>query len=463
MSKLNSSFYLSIYSDVFTAKLSPYYHYTNYGANENRFKNVRQFKKCGKISIKNFVEIFFIFLFYKFKYLKISFFSNLIKKVIIFFEIKKLRKLNIDFIMFSSWVEGGSAEVEKLYKTNLTKNATLLAFKTYPHMVNLESNPVTCELWENGKLIFKMNILFTIEILNKLILKRMKKINLIINNFFEYEKNLKNINFHHTKKVFYIINDYYMFHSNWHLYNGNSEERILSLPSKSDVLKRFEIIGVPNLLDIVDEFIAPSLDCYSRVSSLIKPNKIKIIYHPESPFIESIKVNCPKPKTNFRNVLILGNIGDYKGKTIVTSVIKNLEKNPNYVFHHIGNEIFEIKSSNYIPHGTYPREQIMKLIKDLNIDFAFLPFQSPETYSFTLSDIFLAQLPLVSTDIGAISERCYGRPHTALLTASSTIEEFVRAIEKVSKCEYSICPPNLNENYKNTLDSYRKRVFLVNE
>jgi hypothetical protein len=69
---------------------------------------------------------------------------------------------------------------------------------------------------------------------------------------------------------------------------------------------------------------------------------------------------------------------------------------------------------------------------ELDLDFAFLPFQAEETYSFTLSDIMFLGLPLVTTAVGAIPERCQGRRNTILVSKDSETKDIIKVFESIT-------------------------------
>ena len=100
-------------------------------------------------------------------------------------------------------------------------------------------------------------------------------------------------------------------------------------------------------------------------------------------------------------------------------------------------------------------DKLDEICASYEFDFAWLPFQSPETYSFTLSEIFKLRLPLISTEIGAISERCHSRENTILLKINADIEEILVAFYKLRGL---ICGCPIEYKNFNLI-----RVFLTND
>jgi hypothetical protein len=106
------------------------------------------------------------------------------------------------------------------------------------------------------------------------------------------------------------------------------------------------------------------------------------------------------------------------------------------------------------------RSEIEKSIELLNVDFAWLPFQCEETYSFALSDIFLSHLPLISTNLGAISERCLGRDLTLLLEPNLDVFSIVEVFKSFLASSQDVEVVKINNDKNNDLaelNTLRKR------
>ena len=148
-------------------------------------------------------------------------------------------------------------------------------------------------------------------------------------------------------------------------------------------------------------------------------------------------------KEDVYNVLLIGHLGNYKGSSVISSLKKIVEneKLP-YRFLQFGrNALFE-NDEYYINFPDMNRNELLDECKKLPISFAFLPFQVDETYSFTLSDVFLLQLPLVVSEVGAIPERCIKRNLTLFIDPDSTerliLESFDRLVSAPkNKCFYN--------------------------
>lgn len=63
-------------------------------------------------------------------------------------------------------------------------------------------------------------------------------------------------------------------------------------------------------------------------------------------------------------------------------------------------------------HGTYKDNDLPRLLERLQPHLVWFPAVWPETYSYTLSTCLQAGLPVVTTDLGAFTERLAQRPWT---------------------------------------------------
>jgi hypothetical protein len=117
-----------------------------------------------------------------------------------------------------------------------------------------------------------------------------------------------------------------------------------------------------------------------------------------------------------------------KGSQLLKSIIEeSVNSELPFKFIHFGrNPIFD-NFESYVNFSNLSRDQFKNKISDLNVDFAFLPFQTPETYSFSLSDVILDNLPLISFSSGAITERCAGRKNTILLSQESGVDKVINS------------------------------------
>ncbi|HEY2630084.1 MAG TPA: glycosyltransferase, partial [Usitatibacter sp.] len=66
--------------------------------------------------------------------------------------------------------------------------------------------------------------------------------------------------------------------------------------------------------------------------------------------------------------------------------------------------------------GQYPEGRLPQLLAIERGDVAFFPAQCPETFSYTLSAVLAAGMPVVATDLGALPERLAGRANAHVVS-----------------------------------------------
>ena len=75
--------------------------------------------------------------------------------------------------------------------------------------------------------------------------------------------------------------------------------------------------------------------------------------------------------------------------------------------------------------GAYEKNEVEAVIKAEQADFAFLPSQCPETWSYVLTEIWRAGLPVIALDIGAPAERIKSRQGGMVVPMHLPVERLV--------------------------------------
>ncbi len=81
-----------------------------------------------------------------------------------------------------------------------------------------------------------------------------------------------------------------------------------------------------------------------------------------------------------------------------------------------------------VQHGPYDRDTIVEKLVGAGIDFGVLVPAWPETFSYTLSEMLAAGLPVVARRIGALADRLDGKPYAVLVDG---LDEAVSHIERL--------------------------------
>jgi glycosyltransferase involved in cell wall biosynthesis/GT2 family glycosyltransferase len=82
-----------------------------------------------------------------------------------------------------------------------------------------------------------------------------------------------------------------------------------------------------------------------------------------------------------------------------------------------------------VRHGAYARGDIVRLITSAGIGLAVILPPWPETFSYTLSEIEAAGVPVIAARVGALADRLEGAPHAVLV---DNREEAARAVVRLA-------------------------------
>ena len=130
-------------------------------------------------------------------------------------------------------------------------------------------------------------------------------------------------------------------------------------------------------------------------------------------------------------VLVMGEIVPHKGREIVLDVARIIaERQLPIRIHILGNIQLSASTRREIGEaltisGQYSNDTFASVLGSLAPHTGWLPARVPETWSYVLTKLMDAGLPIAATAIGAIPERCTGRPFTWLLPLSATAVDWV--------------------------------------
>jgi hypothetical protein len=446
---VSNSWYSNVYLDVKISKLKSSNHFKMYGLQENRIPNSLVFLNSEGQS-NSIVNLLISSLF--------SIISNTNSKQIRLFcykmclilEFNKIKGFSFELLSVSSWIGDGSRECANLYNMHFSKNSQLGVLRGIKNFSGNDFQPMILDIWSNGSIIKSVPILYPFFVLQKYNLKVKSITKIHFQHIFELEKLVVNILKSFNSVFTYFIQDYYLFTTTLHLYSEKESNRITLKEARNSNpnLK----IDYNFIIRSIDYFICPSFSVYQNYRTFVPTKKLKWIYPPETSDLENYPVRIISSKIR-HNVLIIGNMGLYKGSAILRLLIEH-SKNLNlpYRFIHIGKNPILVESNFYENHYFLNRKDLINFAQKLDISFAFLPFQAEETYSFTLSDVFLLNLPLISTSVGSIPERCSSRVSTILLNPKAGVVEIIKSFDLMIQNSYK---PTFFRN--SMIDEKRKR------
>lgn len=206
--------------------------------------------------------------------------------------------------------------------------------------------------------------------------------------------------------------------------------------------------------------------------------KITSIEHGIDPFVNPANVNKLSFLGTFGEqyrlrVAFLGAIGPNKGSQLLEELVE-LSRKTNLPIQWIVVGFTDLRQGPYrsldnrlIVHGAYANEQIPELMRYYNVDLVFLPAISPETYSYTLSEAWLAGYPVMAADLGALGQRIRDTDAgwllvdldtNVILKALMNLVEHPEQIQNMRKKVKKLTLPNLESMGSQYLRLYQEHV-----
>lgn len=165
-------------------------------------------------------------------------------------------------------------------------------------------------------------------------------------------------------------------------------------------------------------------------------------------------------------VVVLGALSKIKGADTLEAVatLSRQQKAP-IEFHLLGYGYRALRTqpgASLTVHGPYQDAELPELLRWLGADLAWFPAQCPETYSYTLSACLQAGLPVMASDLGALSERLDQRPWTWLIDWKSSPQQWLNHLLAVRGADpvAAVCcgsPPGADRHV--TLLDYRSQYL----
>lgn len=216
-------------------------------------------------------------------------------------------------------------------------------------------------------------------------------------------------------KTIYTVHDYFLVCPNFFLLKENTNicqkdsqktcEKCL-FHSSIDLITRKN--AIQNFINCIDEFIFPDESIKYELEKYFDIKNSTILPHG----MDTTKYKIENKNTNTLNrqninIAFVGFINKHKGLQIIKDLILN-NQNDNITFHLFGESMdpsLNQNHPNYIFHGKYNKYDLPGLLIENNIQYVFLLSTCLETYSYVLSEVSLANIPVVAFDLGAIGNR----------------------------------------------------------
>lgn len=175
------------------------------------------------------------------------------------------------------------------------------------------------------------------------------------------------------------------------------------------------------------------------------------------------------------NVAFLGGLVPAKGSRIIKEMILANQDKDQIMWYIIGTigdrELDKVQQENLVKVGTYSQEMVQGLLEGYGIDLVCLLPVWAETFSYTLSEAAISNIPVLATDIGAISERIRKENIGFLVDVEEKPEKIVEEILSIwndRHPEYENCKKNISQMKLKSLEEmaeeykqfYNKYTFI---
>lgn len=221
-----------------------------------------------------------------------------------------------------------------------------------------------------------------------------------------------------------------------------------------------------NVLEKFDRIIVPSENTKKQYNKVYKDLQIEVVEHGVK--ILETKANSEKIQKDTFDIAFVGAMAVHKGSNILKSLIKECN-NPKIKIHLFGkseDKSLEQNQSNYIFHGKYKRGELPQLLIDNNIDLVCMFTPWPETYSYTLTECYMAKIPVLAFDIGAVGDRIKQDKLGWTIEYPQDTKNIISKIEEImkNKEEYDKVKKEF-ENYKfktiEEMQNYYEELYKI--
>ena len=206
------------------------------------------------------------------------------------------------------------------------------------------------------------------------------------------------------------------------------------------------------VLQKFDKIIVPSENTKKQFEKIYPGLKIEVVEHGVK--VEKIEFKDQKEKDTF-DIAFVGAMAIHKGSMVLRNLI-NKCNNPKIKIHLFGkseDELLTKNRKNYIYHGPYKRGELPQLLVNNNIDLVCMFTTWPETYSYTLTESYMAKVPVISFDIGAVGDRIK-KDKLGWVVSFDNFDKILEKIEEIS---------NNKDEYKKIKSNFEKYEFKTVE
>ena len=201
------------------------------------------------------------------------------------------------------------------------------------------------------------------------------------------------------------------------------------------------------LLSHARQVIAPSHDCARRIAAFAPAARVLAVPHTDIPPGSVLPTPAPQPTGPTRplRIVVIGALSVIKGADLLEAVaLEAAQRGAPLEFHLLGYCYRHLQTqprARLTVHGEYADEDLPGLLDWLQPDLVWFPAQWPETYSYTLSAVLAAGLPVAVPDIGAFAERVRNRPWSWVLPWNQGAAKWVRDFTALRNAHFASATP----------------------
>ncbi len=213
----------------------------------------------------------------------------------------------------------------------------------------------------------------------------------------------------------------------------------------SNILKNWQRT-CKKVLEKFDKILVPSDNTKSIFNATYPELNIEVVEHGVEK-VEVIQKENNIEKKTF-DIAFVGAMAIHKGSNILKELIKT--NNTSNIRIHLFGKPNDAKLTrnkvNYINHGAYKRGELPQLLIDNNIDLVCIFATWPETYSYTLTECYMASVPVLTFDIGAVGDRIKNDELGWTIEFDTNTDRILEKIVEISNNEVEY--KKIKENFK---------------
>ena len=189
-------------------------------------------------------------------------------------------------------------------------------------------------------------------------------------------------------------------------------------------------------LNGAERVFVPSYDTLQRMQGYFPAANFILAQH--EPSLKPIEVSLPSRRLDEPlRILVLGALSVFKGADVLEAcALQARALRAPLEFHLLGFAYRALRTkpfSHLQVHGAYQDAEVAELIAEIKPHVVWFPGSCPETYSYTLSAVLEAGLPVVASNIGAFPERLAGREWTWLVQPDRSTNDIVTHFLEVQR------------------------------